>query len=86
MVNDGGPAFPNDSEISTKSEHGSWYVKTKVHYEGMSVRVWLAGMAMQGLVAIPHNAPDLRYEKNVAEWAFRYADAMIERMGVKDEQ
>lgn len=42
-------------------------------YAGMTLRDWLAGMAMQGLLAgDSSNTPDV-----CAEWAYKYADAML---------
>ena len=38
--NDGGPAFP----VTDRS---------RSHYPGMSLRQWYAGMALQGLIAVP---------------------------------
>ena len=60
---DGGAAFPIAGRID-----GSFQ-------EGMSLRDWLAGMVLQGLVAsIPSARPP---ETSDAKKAYAYADAML---------
>lgn len=59
---DGGPAFPVDPSIS-------------MHREGMSLRDYFAGLAMQGLVA-----GDAEFDGHIgyAKSAYMFADAMLE--------
>jgi hypothetical protein len=60
--NDGGRAFARAG-----TEHGS-------AQGGMSIRTWLAGLAMQGMLA----SADCNYQNDkLAEYAFNIADAMI---------
>ena len=70
-TNDGGPAFPNaepmwDSATNTYTRH---IVK------GMTLRDWFAGQALASFDERVH------FTEQVAEKAYRYADAMLaERM------
>lgn len=71
-VDDGGPAFPTDSECQIGPH--------RYHFPGMTLRDYFAGMALQGLIF--HCAAD--YSSGscnavVVERAFSLADAMIER-------
>jgi len=59
----GGPAFP------TKNQHQS--ANYLWHYEGMTLRDWFAGQAMQGLI------PTSKDDKQIAEWSYAMADAML---------
>lgn len=65
IINDGGPAFPHDVE-----KHDG-LLTTRFH--GMSLRDWLAGMALQGMLAKgwDHGA------REAAENAYCFADAII---------
>ena len=59
-IDDGGPAFPVD--------------RAARKHDGMSLRDWFAGMAMNGLLSDP------RYEgthEQAAEYSYRMADAML---------
>lgn len=50
-------------------------------YGGLTKREWMAGMALQGLL------PAFKFgwdEKNLAETALKFADAMIAAAGKKD--
>lgn len=59
---DGGPAFPGPDHISQPDD---------IH-EGMSLRDWFAGMALQGLVNLAGRDPG-----GESQLAYRYADAML---------
>lgn len=68
---DGGPAFP----VGDVKTHGTF---------GMSLRDWMAGMALQGLVASDQQILDGDRAQFHARWAYYYADAMLsERKKVK---
>lgn len=68
LINDGGPAFPCDSNMST-FEHG---------IKGMSLRDWFAGQALQGLASITsHNSGTGLTLKIRTQIAYNYADAML---------
>jgi len=76
-MSDGGRAFPGKYTIST------FGFSVDSYNEGMSLRDWYAGMAMQGLlggsqIQINH----ANYEKGVSEVAFEVADAMIKEREV----
>jgi hypothetical protein len=78
-TNDGGPAFPIPS-------------KQHVHWEGMSLRDWFAGMALQGL-AVMHaailteeNSPELPPAEATAKAAYEIADAMLTRRNQQESQ
>lgn len=78
--NDGGPAFATKRDY----QHGGTGVE---HVEGMSIRDWFAGMAMQGLSTqhelllgnrelLEHFGTD-GIDKLQASKAYRLADAML---------
>lgn len=75
MNDDGGPAFPVPNYINADGEtHES-------KPQGMSLRAYFAGQAMQGMLAATahpkfdvHIAPDFR---GLAEYSTRAADALI---------
>jgi len=69
--NDGGSAYP--LAPVTDPETGQF---CGPHSEGMSLRDWFAGMALQGLLSFPDSRPE--YYHGYAESAYKYADAMIE--------
>lgn len=64
----GGPAFPRSRSI----ERDDYWDEE----DGMSLRDWFAGMALQALISrIPANAsPD---ENGLADYAYDVADAML---------
>src|SRR5690606_6844808 len=74
-INDGGPAFP----VQASYPYGP--------SDGMSLRDWLAGMALQGLLS--RSDPDedwaTRYEC-FSEDAYLYADAMLAHRGTPDQR
>ncbi len=62
VIDDGGPAHPSFDEV------------TGEYTGGMSLRMWLAGQVMNGLLS------DAEYDgepQACAVWSFRYADALI---------
>ena len=59
---DGGPAFPVDPSIS-------------MHREGMSLRDYFAGLAMQGLIA---GGAEFDEYTDYAKSAYLFADTMLE--------
>lgn len=79
---DGGPAFPiPNAEMAIAGQ-------TVKETQGMTLRQWYAGLAMQGLLASesdpsPCNDQDnpepeqKKYAESLAEAAFRLADAML---------
>jgi hypothetical protein len=64
-INDGCPAFP----FSFKNEVGQTVLQ-----QGMSLRDWYAGMALQGLICCSQTTGSY---VEFAEESFKYADAMI---------
>jgi hypothetical protein len=77
---DGGPVnaqpFPQmavtpDARIFCVSDHGDQ------PHQGMSRRDWLAGMAMQGMLANRDAWDGERHNEYVATQAYKIADAMI---------
>lgn len=66
-VNDGGPAFPNPETEQYPAE------------KGMSLRAWLAGQAIAGLVQFA-DAPTKLKPAEMAEAACNIADAVIKRL------
>ena len=74
-INNGGPAFPMTYAIRE-------WVDNNVppgRVDGMSMRDWFAGMAMQGLAADATVAPPdgQTYEGFIAELSCKLADAML---------
>ena len=65
-MNDGGPAFP-----TTDYDHCPDGVPRPTNYWGMSLRDWLAGMAL-GRYYSGHQAPVY-----IAEEVYKIADAML---------
>ena len=66
----GGPAFPTDNAHQTGPH--------SYHVEGMTLRDWFAGMAMQGFIAAwgQHDVTDFI---EIAHDAYNMADAMLHR-------
>lgn len=86
-MNDGGPAFPRaSSEYAARGQQ-----------DGMSLRVWIATMAMQGMLSADGNDPRWsgkdtgpEYQRGGGKWldpqglarqSFEIADAMIKQAG-----
>jgi hypothetical protein len=75
-MNDGGPAFPMPSGWNGLTHHEEHHGNDE--QEGMSLRDWFAGMALQGYLAAPDDGAIARGNPAVvAEWAYGAADAMI---------
>lgn len=77
---DGGPAFPNPLAAS---EHAFGTVDEYANgrLNGMSLRDWFAGMALQGLLACTLDSPGEDYpdkRDKLCRVAFEYADAMLD--------
>ena len=69
MINDGGPAFPTDSEH--QSGPHTW------HSAGMTLRDYFAAKAMQALIPSGQTVDSMKY----AESAYTLADAMLKARG-----
>ena len=59
--------------------------------EGMDLRDWFAGLAMQGLLANPKLAEEIRkqggaYSGWIEDSAYSWADAMMKQREVKNDQ
>ena len=74
-INNGGPAFPRHA-LEIKLPDGSVVPKDP----GMTLRDWFASQAMAGLV--PYVVKGATFE-NVAEDAYKAADAMLAAREVK---
>ena len=71
MKPNGGAAFPKP--LTRIGEH-----EYEEGNEGMSLRDWFAGMALQGMLASPRSIDCEKLDsKNHASYAYAYADAMI---------
>ena len=77
-INDGGMAFPVAARTPPTEKHPHGRVKI---IPGMSLRDWFAGQALSGILAggfadtIPHD--DVNGGRDVAFFAYQYADAML---------
>ena len=71
--NDGGSAFPHPGY------HGIDGKFVDVPHQGMTLRDWFAGMALQGFAAHPDNNDWTREE--VARDSYGWADAMLAERG-----
>ena len=73
-INDGGPAFPfgQVSELTGQPING-------YHNDGMSLRDWFAGMALQGLVEACPAMPNELF----ARQSYGLADAMLAQRNAK---
>lgn len=71
IVNDGGPAFPSSD---AKLEAGDTL------YQGMSLRAYFAGQALQGMLSHPNSDGTIG---EFVRWAVDYADEMIRQLSVK---
>lgn len=72
-IDDGGPAFPNTPTT----------VKQLDQCNGMSLRDWFAGMAMQGYLATGLYCKHSEIV-TVAEWSYEAADAMLKARSEND--
>lgn len=72
-TNDGGRAYPSGEQYTTTDVVGNTYSHSKAPFHaGMSLRDWLAGQALSGLVG------NGQYPAGqIAESAYSFADAML---------
>lgn len=74
-INDGGPAFP---EIRTQQENENRGTQFEVYSAGgMTLRDWLAGQALVGILACPTDFGERTTKKLRAEYAYQCADEML---------
>jgi len=76
-INDGGPAFPVGFQEFDQTVHGK---VPYIGFPGMSLRAWLAGKALQGLITNGKIPAD---KMQVAISARDYADCMIYALNKK---
>lgn len=79
-INDGGSAFPTTATATTvsKREDGASVLTNYGSSPGMSLRVWLAGKALQGWAAgRNHSMTESSDHDTVAKACLQYADAII---------
>jgi hypothetical protein len=79
-INDGGPAFPTTATATTvsKQNDGDSVLTNYGSSPGMSLRVWLAGQALQGWAAgRNHSMTETSDHDTVAKACLQYADAII---------
>lgn len=72
-ASDGGPAFPDQGQRLERD--GTWNQQWS---SGMSLRAYLAGKALQGMLAAPEISGTY---SDIAMHAVKYADAMIAELG-----
>ncbi len=68
--NDGGPAFPSQQGLMPD---GDWNPR---YEQGMCLRDWFAGMALQGFMANKNKSVYFQPEDD-AKYAYEIADAML---------
>ena len=79
-TNDGGPAFPTAATATTvsKRQDGDPVLTNYGSSPGMTLRVWLAGKALQGWAAgRNHSMTESSDHDTVAKACLQYADAII---------
>lgn len=79
-TNDGGFAFPTTGTATTvsKKNDGDSVLTNYGSSPGMSLRVWLAGKALQGWAAgRNHSMTEASDHDTVAKACLKYADAII---------
>lgn len=79
-INDGGSAFPTTATATTvsKQNDGDSVLTNYGSSPGMSLRVWLAGKALQGWAAgRNHSMTESSDHDTVAKACLQYADAII---------
>jgi hypothetical protein len=79
-INDGGSAFPTTATATTvsKQNDGDSVLTNYGSSPGMSLRVWLAGKALQGWAAgRNHSMTESSDHDAVAQACLKYADAII---------
>ena len=71
---DGGPAYPSlEYDVIDRGEAIGQYASG----QGMSLRDWYAGMALQGILSNGQSSD----RWNIEEWAYKLADAMLKEKG-----
>lgn len=79
MKDTSGPAFPSKGFKMIETGRSPYKERQEDYIPGMSQRMWLAGLAMQGLIQNPNPAlvkgPDKQY---IVTAAYELADAMLE--------
>ena len=73
-INDGGPAFPRSAAFSNAERTAC------TEQDGMTLRDWFAGQALAGMVSYVVEGATF---ENVAEDAYKAADAMLRAREVK---
>jgi hypothetical protein len=79
-INDGGSAFPTTATATTvsKQNDGDLVLTNYGSSPGMTLRVWLAGKALQGWAAgRNHSMTEASDHDTVANACLQYADAII---------
>lgn len=85
QINDGGPAFPAMNFI-VPSDLEARHVARLGETQGMSLRDWLAGMAMQSLIMKGPdwvNGDGSQYRDAVSKQAYDQSDAMLKQREAK---
>jgi hypothetical protein len=72
-INDGGPAFPSTIQYFPDDKNAN-------EEQGMTLRDWFAGQALTGMVSYVVEGATF---ENVAEDAYKAADAMLKAREVK---
>ena len=72
-INDGGPAFPSTIQYFPDDKNAN-------EEQGMTLRDWFAGQALTGMVSYVVEGATF---ENVAEDAYKAADAMLRAREVK---
>lgn len=67
------PMFPHDADY-VRNDKGPGYVFKEEFHPGASQRLWLAGMAMQGMLA------SYRLDSEIAKQSVELADALLKEL------
>lgn len=83
FIFDGGPAFPRPAFTPGLSFHDSAATAgfASTAREGMSLRDYFAAAALQGILMNYTTEKFGATEQTVAQYAYRYADAMLDERG-----
>lgn len=85
-INDGGPAFPRKGVrvvIPKELENNPYVQAIEFQEDGISIRDWLAGLAMQSILSVLREGIRPEDLKPMAKDSYAVADAMLKQREAK---